>query len=730
MDRPKFSGFVESRDDYQIVGWAINNQQNEEAPIIVVLDDDQVICVAEISGERQDVADHMGCSPICQFKASIPDDLAVSVENLTVAAVGARQALHILAECEQRDRTILEKPVRISVRTANDAEAFYKLPNTSQLDSELAVRVDLQATVIEEESVFFEITDLVSFLRNHNSVTGIQRTVCGIINHLTSSGNHQHRPFYFCSLSERLGSISIYRESSVANLIENVFAGRSSIEQFAGQIDEMSRTSLNYVPKKGQSVFISGAYWIVSDFDRKLFALKRNGVVIGAYIYDIIPITNPQWVTTSTNREVLESAFGVFYLSDYFITISEFVKRELDNLIRVELGCSKPIEVAALPHEIPKSKDSRSLTLVRGRMPRYVLCVCTLEGRKNHMLLYRVWAALLRKHGIDNVPSLVLVGRWGWRIDDFRENCLDSDFLDGKIIVKSSVQDEELVQLYEDCLFTVFPSFVEGWGLPVGESLSFSKFCLASNSSSIPEVGGKFVDYFDPYNFDDAFIKIDRAISDPNYLQNRTKDIENNFVSRTWAELTQTLMVSSKTLTEQSSYTFAGYDSISPLLESGEVWDFSKRISSQVLPWKSKQARFALLHGWNPLEARGAWSSAPAATISFRVNPETRSFLKVWMLLHLPNSYEGEEIVVRCGDVNHSILAGTLTDVPRWFEFDFRIKSENVVTFQICRPRYFARVEDGQYYYVGLSALAISPVDDLVEETRLLRRLIRVAGAY
>ena len=51
------------------------------------------------------------------------------------------------------------------------------------------------------------------------------------------------------------------------------------------------------------------------------------------------------------------------------------------------------------------------------------------------------------------------------------------------------VTDPELDSLYKKCLRTAFPSFVEGWGLPVGEHLAHGKICPASAVAGIPESG-------------------------------------------------------------------------------------------------------------------------------------------------------------------------------------------------------------------------------------------------
>ena len=69
------------------------------------------------------------------------------------------------------------------------------------------------------------------------------------------------------------------------------------------------------------------------------------------------------------------------------------------------------------------------------------------------------------------VPALVFAGRRGWLVQDFIEQLENCGYLDGKVIILDNVTDGELDLLYRRCILTVFPSFAEGWGLPVGESL-------------------------------------------------------------------------------------------------------------------------------------------------------------------------------------------------------------------------------------------------------------------
>ncbi len=91
------------------------------------------------------------------------------------------------------------------------------------------------------------------------------------------------------------------------------------------------------------------------------------------------------------------------------------------------------------------------------------------------------------------------------------------------------------------CLLTVFPSLYEGWGLPIAESLAHGKFCLASNRTSIPEVGGDLIDYFDPSDADNALAKIERLLFEP-YLAAREARLRAEYRPHTWADCARSLV--------------------------------------------------------------------------------------------------------------------------------------------------------------------------------------------
>ena len=68
------------------------------------------------------------------------------------------------------------------------------------------------------------------------------------------------------------------------------------------------------------------------------------------------------------------------------------------------------------------------------------------------------------------------------------------------------------------------------------------KFCVASNRTSIPEVGGDLVDYFDPTNEDDALAKIERLLLEPGYLLAREARLQAEYRPRSWADCVHALI--------------------------------------------------------------------------------------------------------------------------------------------------------------------------------------------
>jgi glycosyltransferase involved in cell wall biosynthesis len=104
----------------------------------------------------------------------------------------------------------------------------------------------------------------------------------------------------------------------------------------------------------------------------------------------------------------------------------------------------------------------------------------------------------------------------------------------GSFLILSDATDAAVKWLYQHCLFTVFPSLYEGWGLPVTESLNNGKFVIASNTSSIPEAGGSLAEYLDPWDVDAWADRILFYTVNREALRERESRTRTCFIPPTW----------------------------------------------------------------------------------------------------------------------------------------------------------------------------------------------------
>jgi glycosyltransferase involved in cell wall biosynthesis len=323
--------------------------------------------------------------------------------------------------------------------------------------------------------------------------------------------------------------------------------------------------------RPGDILVSLGAPWGVPNYMSHIVEAKRRyGIKHAILVHDLIPIEYECFVEQQHVIQFRNWLQDAISLSDVVLTISEHSRDVLFRLAE-DVGWSLPHVEVIKPGSGLNNGLERNQTTIRFP-PRYVLYVSTIEIRKNHQLLVNVWRRLVKQYGADFVPTLIFAGKVGWLIDDLLADLKASNYLDGKIMLVSDLSDAELRECYRSCLFTAFPSLCEGWGLPVAESLAHGKFCVASNRTSIPEVGGDLVDYFDPTNEDDAFTKIERLLLDQEYLNKREAQLRAEYRPRTWTDCVHALMATlDQTTSLVKTAKAPGVLPQSPLATAGEV---------------------------------------------------------------------------------------------------------------------------------------------------------------
>ena len=304
--------------------------------------------------------------------------------------------------------------------------------------------------------------------------------------------------------------------------------------------------------RAGDVLLSLGPGWVQPAYASAVAVLKAEiGFRHVALIYDLVAVKVPHLLAEEIGRPFVDWAMVTARSADRIATISEHSRRDLLGYIRALGLPPKPVEVVRLGQDAaaPAGKGS-ALRRDFARDPAgFVLSVGTIEKRKNHALLVEVWHELLRRRNRAEVPCLVWVGHHGWLVDDLLAELDREHWLDGKIVwfnrgSRDGTSEAELHALYRRCLFTMFPSFYEGWGLPVAESLAHGKLCIASNATSIPEVGGDLVDYHAPDDAAACLRLVERAINDPDLRRSREREIALHYRPASWAACAAAILAS------------------------------------------------------------------------------------------------------------------------------------------------------------------------------------------
>jgi glycosyltransferase involved in cell wall biosynthesis len=305
---------------------------------------------------------------------------------------------------------------------------------------------------------------------------------------------------------------------------------RREVIQFSHVIEER-RPAL-----KGATILCSGFEWNVKHPDHLRHLKEREQFHLVVVCYDLIPILYPEFFPPR-DREVFSRYFRkAIHFVDKFVCISNCTARDLARFV-VDQGAPVPeISTQHLGYDLQQIQDEPLPDPLRPR--RYALYVSTVEPRKNHELLHRVWQRLLergipQKHGFE----LVFVGRPGWNTGPLLQRLKDDMQRGRNVQYFPSIADSVLGRLYRDAAFCLYPSRYEGFGLPVAEAFGYGRAVIASNAGSIPEVVQDMSPSLDPMDEEGWYKTICQWIEEPAVVASYEAKIAKGFVHRPWSEV-------------------------------------------------------------------------------------------------------------------------------------------------------------------------------------------------
>ena len=467
--------------------------------------------------------------------------------------------------------------------------------------------------VVSENTAYFDITDLLSFLDKSPIVTGIQRVQVEAI--LALQGGEQPGGDCKCAY---FGSDFVWRAVSVGEFC--ALFGRTDLSdaKWQAQVSKFINEVLHGGEVEfaaGDTLYFLGATWGIPGLFESLRDPRCEGVRFVFYLHDIIPIKFPEYFTPDSEVIFSYWIFNISFFATAVICNSHSTRKDFVE----KTGFDRPTSVVNLNIKpnfaLTDTKSCQDYFLAKnGLSPQaYVLMVGTVEPRKNHIAIVNVWTDLKRRFG-KNCPKLVIVGRIGWNARDICQHIAMMS-RETDILHLRNVRDEELAQLYEHCFFTVYASRYEGWGLPVTESLAFGKVCVSGNNSSLPEAGQGLTVLMDDRSERDIGEKVSNLIKNPVLVSKQEKRIRSKVRFKTWLDFGCEIRAIESVLPSVSVSTV-------PTIDPDTSYWFGRGKWSNAFSGNTPGELLRTGPGWRPAEDWGSWCNSQKSEILFGLSSD------------------------------------------------------------------------------------------------------------
>jgi glycosyltransferase involved in cell wall biosynthesis len=502
--------------------------------------------------------------------------------------------------------------------------------------------------------IVFDASDLLRHLLHSRSATGIQRVQICVIASVLRAPDPEFE-FAISYFRERPDEFVAVPADFFLHLVELAQSPRSPDLAWRQSVQQLIALSVHGKAlqfRDGAVLINLGTSWTLGNYFLTIRMLKaRYRLRYVPFVHDCIPALFPDLCATQTVRDYLGWIAGVFRHADGFLVNSSTTARDLTGV-----GAALGQPVAATRRVVLDAGFQRDgmtplgqVMIAPGRRrdrEPFILFVASFELRKNHQAAFRAWAELIGRRGRRNVPLLVCAGGRGWQSDATMRLLRSSRVLRNRVRILSGVSDAALDALYRDCLFTLYPSLYEGWGLPVTESLAYGKVPLIADVPALRESGGDLAEYFNPAMHDDLVAKVRRLIDDQPYLLRREAKIRQEFKGRQWSEVAQDILNSARPIVESRTGTdrpVISNDCSAPV-EVGRYYPIARNIETRLGPGLGSGEIYRSGEGWWAPEEWGCWLKAGRADLALRLPDDAG---ETWLHLDLEgNPGNASEIAV------------------------------------------------------------------------------------
>lgn len=220
--------------------------------------------------------------------------------------------------------------------------------------------------------------------------------------------------------------------------------------------------------------------------------VRRRGLRPIYFLHDLIPLTHPEYCRAGEADRHRERLRTMLQTGAGLVLNSRATERDL-----LAYAASEDLEV---PAHVVAPIGALRLPAPSPRPPLdgpYFVMLGTIEPRKNHLLLLHLWRQMIRE-AAHPLPTLVLIGQRGWECEQVMDLLDRCPGLNAKVVERDDCDDGELSTWLHHARALLFPSFIEGYGMPLVEALAHGVPVIASDLPVFREVAGDVPDYLDP----------------------------------------------------------------------------------------------------------------------------------------------------------------------------------------------------------------------------------------
>lgn len=522
---------------------------------------------------------------------------------------------------------------------AGDGEGSRLLDELDRVEERLG---RMESSADATPAVAFDISDLISYFRNARLPTGIQRVqIEAISSALKAPGRRRIMVCVFAEHRDEWVEIppATFLKLCRLSLADGARDDTTWIaEQARLQLIANAAPALQF-PRGAYLINLGTSWWLQNYFLFIRHAKREFGIRYVPFVHDFIPVMASEHCVKELTQDFISWAIGAFDHADHFLVNSEATKRDLMRVADYLGHDVDEDDVVVVRLDADFRKDGMP-TLPTSSLARwgiepgnFVLFVSTIESRKNHLGAFDAWINLIRRHGLKRVPQLVCVGNAGWLNDSVYARLQTNDELRSRVLMLSGLSDSELDLLYRSCLFTLYPSRYEGWGLPVTESLCYGKVPLCSDASSLPEAGGSFAAYFESGSTERLTEALARLIYEPGARAGHEHAIAQRFRPRDWREIADDMagavtnwQAAERAHGEQRT---AAY----PRAVLGAYHPITRNFETRIWPGMRSGEIFRAGAGWWGPDSWGCWTKRQGGELAMAL-PTDAGPLRLYLQVH------------------------------------------------------------------------------------------------